>query len=207
MDGGIVEAFASIGLAADGDGSIPLFGGKPCILPSGVWIAFLEKLLSSVPRAQWAGTETRIQDAAAAYCYHFAHAVIESGEFRGAASHSGTSRGTASDPGIPEPARVLGDFFHLLSAWGWADAEIAFLEPGKKLVVHAHSYFEADIRHTFPADRPLAFILQGMCRALMDLGFAAPYPGGFPTFTCIQTRAVELGDPYGEFVVTRRDAP
>ncbi len=38
----------------------------------------------------------------------------------------------------------------------------------------------------------------------MDLMFAPTFPQGFGAFACIQTRGVERGDPYAEFVVTRR---
>jgi hypothetical protein len=195
MEGRNTKALTEIPLDADKGGTISAFGGELCILPSVLWVSFVQKILSSVPAAARSGTEARIQDAAAAYCYHFAHAVMESPSFRRDASTSQA----------PETGSILADFFSLLASLGWADAEIAFLDPGKKLVVHARSYFEADIAQTFPTDHSAAFMMQGMCRAAMDLLFASPYPGGFPTFSCLQTRAVELGHPYGEFVVAGKD--
>ena len=191
------ETFASISFLADDAGSITLFGGDLCALPSALWISMVEKLLSSAARTRRVEVEASILEAAGRYCYHLAHEAIESPEFRAAARQAGAL----------EKVDLMRVFLGLLAAWGWGDSEAAFLEPDKKLVVHAHSYFEADIGSTFSSTRPCAFMLSGMCRALMDLMFAAPFPGGFGSFACTQTRGMECGDPYGEFVVTRKDAP
>ena len=43
---------------------------------------------------------------------------------------------------------------------------------------------------------------RGVTRAFMDLAYGKSYPEGFGTFQCTQTKAIELGDSYGEFVIT-----
>ncbi len=187
--------YASMMCDADGNGSIPIFGGGLCILPSTLWLLLVERLLRRADPMRSGAAEDAIRAAAAGYCYRLAHGVMESPEFMEGARAAGQ-----------EPRGRLEAFLSLMAAWGWADAETAFLEPGKKLVVHARAYFEADIRDTFQSARPLAFMLSGMCGALMDLLFAAPFPRGLASFTCTQTRGIECGDRYGEFVVTGKDA-
>jgi hypothetical protein len=190
------EAFHSIALAANEEGAIPRFGAMLFVQPAGFWNSFTEKLLKAASPHEIQAVETVLESAAAEYGYHLAHEVMESPEFQDA------MRASAQNG----PEDLLNGFFSLLAAWGWADAEVVFLDPAVKMVVHAHSYYEAEIRDTFPTGRPLAFMLGGICRALMDLTFGASYPDGLSTFACRQTRAMELGDPYGEFVVTRTDS-
>jgi hypothetical protein len=43
-----------------------------------------------------------------------------------------------------------------------------------------------------------------LCQAFFDLTYADPYPDGMDTFVCQQTKGIEVGDPYGEFVVTKK---
>ena len=46
-------------------------------------------------------------------------------------------------------------------------------------------------------------MISGVSRAFMDIAFGdAPYPNGLGKFKCEQTKGIELGDEYGEFVVT-----
>lgn len=188
-------AYESIVPEADEKGSIPIFGGGLCILPSALWISVVERLMTPADSKRSCAAEEAIREAAAGYCYRFAHGVMESPEFQKETRAAGG-----------EPRGLLEAFLSLMAAWGWADAEAAFLEPGEKLVVHARTYFEADIRDTCQSTRPRAFMLSGMCGALMDLLFAPPFPRGLASFTCTQTHGIECGDSYGEFVVTRKDA-
>ncbi len=186
-----VELLRSIPIKADADGVVSAFGASLQILPVNFWNAFLEKLWKAAPESGLSGIESAVEAAAADYGYHAGHRIMSSSEFLSAI---GMRDGAA-------PEDLLHGAFALLSAWGWADAEIAALTPSAKMVVHAWWYFEAGIRDTFPPARPAAHIMRGICRAFMDLAYAKPYPDGFGSFACRQTRAVELGDSYGEFVV------
>jgi hypothetical protein len=40
----------------------------------------------------------------------------------------------------------------------------------------------------------------------MDLAYGAQFPDGLGSYACRQTLALELGDAYGEFIVTRAEA-
>ncbi len=182
-----------IALEASDEGAIPVFGTRVLLLPGSFWISFLEKILKTTPEAEIEGQERKLEDAFAEYGYHDGHAIISSAEFR-----------SALGPLIEkEPEDTLHGLFALLAAWGWADAEIAYLDPGEKMVVHARGYLEAEIHDTFPTCRPAAFMLAGFCRAAMDLAYGKAYPDGFLSFQCSQTRAIERGDQYGEFVATK----
>lgn len=54
---------------------------------------------------------------------------------------------------------------------------------------------------------PCAYMIQGVSAAFMDLAYGGPYDPtgktGLRTFMCKQTKGIECGDDYGEFVVTK----
>jgi hypothetical protein len=78
------------------------------------------------------------------------------------------------------------------------------LVPGEKMVVRAYDYYEADIKDIEEVKHPFAYMLRGISRAFMDLAYGDKlYPNGFGKFKCEQGKAIELGDEYGEFVVTK----
>jgi hypothetical protein len=186
-----VESLRGVPIKGDADGTIQAFGTFLQILPVNFWNSFMEKLWKAAPEAGLSGIESAVETAAAEYGYHAGHRIMVSREFLAAAGAEGG----------PEPEALLRGAFALLSAWGWADAEIAALTPPAKMVVHAWWYFEAGLRDTFPPPRPAAHVMRGVCRAFMDLAYARPYPEGLGSYACRQTRALELGDSYGEFVV------
>ncbi len=129
--------------------------------------------------------------------YHTGYGIITSEEWK-----------SVVEPMIEKaPEDVLHGAVAVLAAWGWANAEIAELVPGRRMVVRAYDYYEADPTAYGRASRPHAYMLRGVCAAFMDLAYGGPYDStgrtGLRTFTCIQTKGIESGDPYGEFVVTR----
>ena len=71
------------------------------------------------------------------------------------------------------------------------------------MVVRAYDYYESDFVIHGTTKRPAAFMLRGICSAFMDLAYGEPFPNGMNTFSCIQTKGIELGDDYGEFLVIR----
>jgi hypothetical protein len=46
-------------------------------------------------------------------------------------------------------------------------------------------------------------MIRGVSSAFFDLAYGNPYPDGIYTFKCEQTKGIEAGDPFGEFVVTQ----
>jgi len=187
-----VELLSQIKVKGDSQGLISAFGVLIQFLPTNFWNTFSERMLSNAGD-DWAAIETQLELAGADCGYHTGWGIINSHEFK-----------SVVGPMVQNvPEDILHGAFAVLTAWGWADAEIVSLVPGDRMVIKAHGYYEAEIRDTFIPERPVAFMLRGICRAFMDLGYGKPYPDGFGTFTCVQTKAIELGDPYGEFVVTR----
>jgi hypothetical protein len=75
------------------------------------------------------------------------------------------------------------------------------------MVVRAYDYYEADVVKFGAKPRPSAYMLRGITAAFMDLAYGGPYDKtgktGLRTFQSVQTKGIECGDDYGEFVVTR----
>jgi hypothetical protein len=95
--------------------------------------------------------------------------------------------------------------FAVFTAWGWANAEIVELVPNEKMVVHACNYYESDTAKDGKLPYVLAPMITGVAAGFMDLAYGEPYPNGFRTFISKQTKGIEKGDAYGEFVVTRNN--
>jgi hypothetical protein len=72
------------------------------------------------------------------------------------------------------------------------------LKEGQKMIIRAFDYYEADSK----GDGLRAYMLRGLNQAFFDLAYADPYPDGMDTYVCRQTKGIEQGDDYGEFVVT-----
>jgi hypothetical protein len=49
-------------------------------------------------------------------------------------------------------------------------------------------------------------MIRGVSAAFFELAYAAAYPDGMGTFTCEQVAGIEVGDKFGEFVVTPKKA-
>ena len=68
-------------------------------------------------------------------------------------------------------------------------------------------YYEADVVEYGRSNKPSAYTLTGVCAAFMDLAYGGQYdPTGktaLNTFSAKQTKGIECGDYYGEFVVTK----
>ena len=81
------------------------------------------------------------------------------------------------------------------------------LIPGEKMVVRAYDYYESDVVRHGSSARKAAYMIRGVCGAFMDLAYGGEYDPtgktGLNTFHCEQTKGIECGDEYGEFVVTR----
>lgn len=188
-----VQLLSEIKVMGNADGLIPAFGVLVNFLPSNFWNTFSEKLLKAAGKEHYEEVEIGLEKAAAECGYHTGWGIINSDEFK-----------SIVGPMIQEmPADVLHGAFAVLTAWGWADSEIIELVPNEKMIVRAYHYYELSIRDTFAVTRPAAYMVKGICRAFMDIAYGKPYPDGLGAFKSVQTKGIELGDPYAEFLVTR----
>lgn len=171
-------------------GGISAFGAMVSQLPVTFWNGFTDRFLKAAGDGHIDAAEALLEDAAADYGYHTGQSLVTSKEFK-AVGNSSPAR---------NPEDILQGVFSILASWGWADAEIVELIPDEKMVVRTHEYYESEVNNP---KRPFAYLMRGVSRGLMDLAYGSPYPKGFGKFKCTQTRGIEIGDKYGEFVVTR----
>jgi hypothetical protein len=193
----IIDALSKVTVAGDENGLIPAFGVLVNQLPADFWNGFAQRLTHLVDSDLREAAELLLVNAAHECGYHTGYGIITSEEWKSVVA-----------PMVEKvPEDVLHGAVAVLAAWGWANAEIAELIPGERMVVRAYDYYEADPVVYGRASRPQAYMLRGVCAAFMDLAYGGPYDPtgatGLRTFTCTQTKGIECGDPYGEFVVTR----
>lgn len=195
----IIEEMSKIKVFGNEDGLIPAFGVYVQQLPTEFWNGFARRIINSVPEDLIEAAEGLLVNAAQECGYHTGHGIITSDEWKRVVS-----------PMIEkDPEDILHGAFAVFTAWGWAKAEVIQIEPNRKMVVRAYDYYESDVMVYGVASRPSAYMIQGVCAAFMDLVYAGPYDPegktGIRTFRCKQTKGIEIGDDYGEFVVTRSD--
>jgi hypothetical protein len=193
----IIEDMSKIQLCGDSDGLIDACNVMVNQLPAEFWNSFADRLTNKVPKELLEATEYLLYNAAHECGYHTGHGIITSEEWKAIVK-----------PMIEkEPEDMLYGAFAVLTAWGWAKSEIIDLEPGRKMVVRAYNYYEADVVETGKSTKKSAYLLAGICAAFMDLAYGGNYDPkgktGLGTFICKQVKGIENGDDYGEFVVTK----
>jgi hypothetical protein len=189
-----IAELSQIKVKGNRDGLIPSFNVLVNFLPSLFWNTFSEKILKKAgdDMQLYSRLEEGLELAAAECGYHTGYGIITSEEFK-----------SIIGPMIKkEPDDILHGAYAVFTAWGWADAEVSDLSESR-MVIRVKDYYEAEIRDTFRVKKPFAYMIKGVSRAFMDLAYGKPYPDGLGKHTCVQTKAIELGDRYGEFVVTR----
>jgi len=186
-----IEDLAQIKMKGNTDGLMPAMGVLIQFLPVSFWNSFSEKMLKAGGSLYYRTVEKGLERAAHECGYHTGYGIVNSDEFNAVVG-----------PMIEKvPEDVLHGAYAVFTAWGWADAEIVELVPQERMVVRAYGYYEAEIRDTFPVRRPCAYMIQGVSAAFMDIAYGGPYPEGLYKYKCRQTKGIEVGDPYGEFVV------
>jgi hypothetical protein len=95
---------------------------------------------------------------------------------------------------------ILRGAYAVFTAWGWAKSGIVQMVPGEKMVIRANDYCETE----GGGEGLRAHTLVGLSQAFFEIAYADPYPDGMDTYVCKQTKGIEVGDPYGEFIVTRK---
>lgn len=189
----IINEMSTVRLRGDNEGLIPAMGVWVQQLPTDFWNRFAAKMLTSVKPSNVPKVEQGLYFAAKECGYHTGHGIITSDEWNRVVS-----------PMIENaPEDVLHGAYAVFTAWGWANAEIVELVPAERMVVRALHYYESQGANEYRINRPFAYMISGVCAAFMSLAYGDPYPNGLSAFDCKQTKGVELGDPYGEFVVTK----
>ncbi|MCB9654814.1 MAG: hypothetical protein H6729_11860 [Deltaproteobacteria bacterium] len=195
-----IEQLSQIRVRGNAEGLIPAFGVLVNQFPTEFWNSFSLKILKEAGEALHDDAAGLLENAAGECGYHTGWGIINSDEFKSIV-------GPMVDPNTPFEDTLRGAYA-VFTAWGWAKAEIVEIEPGEKMVVRAYDYYEADVSKSNAqspeAKKPFAFMIKGVSRAFMDIAYGdQPYPNGHGKFKCEQTKGIELGDPYGEFVVTK----
>lgn len=187
----IIQEMAKIHVQSNQQGVIPAFNVYIQQLPIDFWNGFARRIINYVPEDLIGAAEALLINAAHECGYHTGYGIIHSPEWKKIIA-----------PMIQTPEDTIHAIFAVLTAWGWAKSNIIELQPAQKLILHADNYYESDVVRYGRTTRPCAYMIQGICAAFMDLIYGQEYPHGINTFQCQQTKGLELGDDYGEFIVT-----
>jgi hypothetical protein len=189
----IIEEMSKVKVIGNEEGLIPAFNVFVQQLPAGFWNSFSRRIVNYVPEDLIEAAEGLLFNAANECGYHTGYGIITSDEWK-----------EVVGPMIEKaPEDVLHGAFAVFTAWGWAKSEVIDIVPNEKMLVRAYDYYESDILLYGRTVRPCAYMIQGVSAAFMDLAYGKPYPDGLGTFHCVQTKGIEMGDDYGEFVVTK----
>jgi hypothetical protein len=193
----IISAMSQIEVSGNDEGLIPGFNVFVNVLPANFWNSFAERLTRRVPADMQGVAEGLLVNAAHECGYHTGYGIITSNEWKAVVA-----------PMIEKvPEDVLHGAFAVFTAWGWAKSEIVELKPSVRMVVRAYDYYESDVVAYGRSSKPSGYMIRGVCAAFMDLAYGGPYDPsgktGLRTFACTQTKGIECGDEYGEFVVTK----
>ncbi len=191
----IVAAVSQISLSND-EGLSTTFGILVQQLPTDFWNTFVWKLINNATDDSIETIEKSIIKATQEQAYVTGYHLIVSKEWNEIVA-----------PMIERhPEDVIRGAFAILTAWGWGKLEIIELEPFTKLVVRATDYYESEMAKLGQVKRPCAYTLCGLCAAFMDLAYPRThYPEALGTYQCQQTKGIEVGDTYGEFIITKAD--
>jgi hypothetical protein len=193
----IIEDMSNVEILGDENGLIPAFNVHVNQLPADFWNAFAERLTTMVSSDLLDAAEFLLVNAGHECGYHTGYGIITSEEWNAVVG-----------PMIENvPEDILHGAFAVFTAWGWAKSEIVELIPGEKMVVRAYDYYESDVVQYGRSKKHSAYMIRGVCAAFMDLAYGGDYDPtgetGVKTFQCAQTKGIECGDDYGEFVVTK----
>ncbi len=188
-----IDDLSQIKVKGNEEGMIPAFGVLVQFLPANFWNTFTEKILKAAGDDYLDEAEKGLERAAAECGYHTGYGIVNSEEFNAIVG-----------PMIEKvPEDVLHGAYAVFTAWGWANSEVVELIPNQKMVIRAYDYYESEIADTLEVKKPCAYMIKGVSRAFMDIAYGGDYPNGLGAFKCVQTKGIEVGDPYGEFVITR----
>ena len=185
----VVKKLADIKVESE-EGIIAAYNVLVNLLPVSFWNTFTERIIEAVPSERREEVKARLVHCAYECGYHTGYGIITSEEFK-----------AVVEPMVTEGAKdILRGAYAVFTAWGWAKSGIVQIKEGEKMVVRAQDYYEADGE---PGDKR-AFMIRGVSAAFFELAYSKPYPDGMGVFECDQIAGIESGDPFGEFVVTKK---
>lgn len=186
----VVKQLVQVEAKANDHGLIPAFNVLVNQLPVTFWNTVAERLMAITPPDRKGEMEAALVNCAYECGYHTGYGIVTSPEFESVVT-----------PMVTEGAKdVLRGAFAVFTAWGWAKSGIVQIKDGETMTVRAVDYYEADSG----GEGKRAFMIRGVSAAFMELAYAAPYPNGMNTFKSDQTRGIEAGDQFGEFVVSKK---
>ena len=186
----VVKQLVQVEAKANEHGLIPAFNVLVNQLPVAFWNTVAERMMAIAPPDRKADMEAALVNCAYECGYHTGYGIVTSPEFESVVT-----------PMVTEGAKdVLRGAYAVFTAWGWAKSGIVQIKDGETMTVRAVDYYEADAG----GEGNRAFMIRGVSAAFMELAYAEPYPNGMNTFESQQTRGVETGDQFGEFVVTKK---
>jgi len=193
----VIAEMSKVKVLGNDEGMIPAFGVYVQQLPGEFWNGFARRIINTVPEDLIETAEGLLVKSAHECGYHTGYGIITSDEFN-----------TIVGPMIENaPEDILHGAFAVFTAWGWAQSEVVELVAGEKMVIRAYDYYESDVMLCGKTERPSAYMIRGVCGAFMDLAYGGEYDptgeSGIYTFQCTQTKGIEMGDDYGEFLVTK----
>jgi len=186
----VVKSLAKLNVQGDENGLIPEYDVLVNLLPVNLLNTFSERMMAAAPAEKKAVVEDGLVRAAYECGYHTGCGIITSDIFNDVVL-----------PMVTEGEKdILRGAYAAFTAWGWAKSGIVQLKEGEKMVIRANDYYEAESQ----GEGLRAYMIRGLSQAFFELTYSDPYPDGMDTFVCQQTKGIELGDPYGEFVVTKK---
>ncbi len=186
----VVKSLAKITVQGDENGLIPEYEVLVNLLPVKLLNTFSERIMAAAPPDKKAEVEEGLVRAAYECGYHTGCGIITSDIFNDVVL-----------PMVTEGEKdILRGAYAAFTAWGWAKSGIVQLKEGEKMVIRAFDYYEADSG----GEGLRGYMLRGLSQAFFDLAYAEPYPDGMDTYICRQSKGIEVGDPYGEFIVTKK---
>ncbi len=192
----VIAELSQLRVLSNDEGLIPGYNVLVNQMPASFWNGFGDRLSRMVPSELLEAAVYLLVNAAHECGYHTGYGIINSDEWK-----------AVVEPMVENTEDVLHGAFAVFTAWGWAKTEIVELVPGEKMVVRAYDYYEADVVDYGHSRMCSAFMIRGVCAGFMDLAYGGDYdPTGktsFGTFVCTQTKGIECGADYGEFVVTK----
>jgi hypothetical protein len=185
----VVKQLAELEVKGNDEGLIPSFNVLINQLPVAFWNTFTQRILEATPDERREEVEEALVNCALECGYHTGYGIITSDEFK-----------SVVEPMVTEGAKdILRGAYAVFTAWGWAKSGIVQIKEGERMVVRAVDYYEADYNPGYKN----AFMIRGVSSAFFDLAYGEAYPDGIHTYKCEQTKGMEVGDSFGEFVVTK----